>query len=79
MKIPIIHFRTESPLFVWGPLPEGNIFGAPEGTVSPAVDAGYYLLLKPLSVGEHVIEFGGTFDELGGGINTRYLITVVPK
>lgn len=72
-------YRTDSPLFVWGPLPEDNIFGAPEGTTSPAVDAGVYLLLAPLSVGEHVIEFGGTFDEFGASINTKYIITVVPK
>jgi hypothetical protein len=72
-------YRFESPLFVWGPLPEDNILGAPEGTSSPAVDAGIYLLLAPLSVGQHVIEFGGTFDELGGSINTKYLITVVPR
>jgi hypothetical protein len=72
-------YRTESPLFIWGPLPEDNTFGAPEGTMSPAVDAGVYLLLAPLSVGEHVIEFGGTFDEFGASINTKYIITVVPK
>jgi hypothetical protein len=72
-------FRTESPLFTWGPVPADNIFGAPEGTTSDAVDAGYYLMVAPLSVGEHVIEFGGTFDHFGASINTRYLITVTPK
>ena len=74
-------FRFESPLFAWGPLPEDNIFGDPgaEGVVSPAVDAGYYLLLAPLSVGEHVIEFGATFDEFGASINTVYLVTVEPN
>lgn len=74
-------FRFESPLFAWGPLPEDNIVFDPgaEGVVSPAVDAGYYLLLAPLSVGEHVIEFGGTFDEFGATINTVYLVTVEPR
>jgi hypothetical protein len=72
-------YRSESPLFVWGPLPEDNVFGAPEGTTSLAVDAGVYLLLAPLSVGEHVIEFGGTFDEFDVSINTKYIITVVPR
>jgi hypothetical protein len=73
--------RFESPLFVWGPLPANNIFGDPgaEGVVSPAVDAGYYLLLAPLSVGQHVIEFGATFDLFGASINTVYLVTVAPK
>lgn len=72
-------YRTESPLFIWGPLPEENLFGDPdlEGVISPAVDAGFYLLLAPLSKGEHIIHFGGT-SASGGVINTVYLITVVP-
>jgi hypothetical protein len=75
------NYRFESPLFTWGPLPEDNILGDPsaEGVVSPAVDAGYYLLLAPLSVGQHVIEIGGTFDEFGASFNTVYLVTVAPK
>ena len=79
-------YRFESPLFVWGPLPEDNILDTeeldvPEGTLSDAVDAGFYLLLAPLSVGEHVIEFGGTLGGVlsGNSINTKYIITVVPK
>lgn len=78
-------YRTESPLFSWGPLPEDNIFAffgvdAPAGTTSPAVDVGVYLLLPPLSVGVHTIEFGATNSgELSGSINTRYKITVAPR
>ncbi len=78
-------YRVQSPLFVWGPLPEGNIFqffglDAPAGTTSDAVDAGFYLMLAPLSVGTHEIHSGGTFGgDLGGEIDTTYIITVVPK
>jgi hypothetical protein len=78
-------YRVQSPLFQWGPLPDNNIlqfFGldAPAGTTSPAVDAGYYLLLAPLSVGEHTIHFGAMIGgELSGSIDTTYVITVVPK
>jgi hypothetical protein len=78
-------YRTESGLFTWGPLPEGNIFqafglDAPAGTTSDAYDAGYYLLVKPLSVGEHVIHFGATFGgELSGEIDTTYRVRVVPR
>ncbi len=72
-------YRTESPLFVFGPLPEDNVFGADAGTTSPSVDAGVYLFLPPLSVGEHEIRFGGTFDEFGFSIDTTYHITVAPK
>ncbi len=72
-------YRVESPLFEFGPLPEDNILSAPAGATSVGVDAGVYLLLAPLSVGEHVLSFGGTFDEFGFSIDTTYLITVVPK
>jgi hypothetical protein len=71
-------YRTESPLFEFGPLPADNILGAPEGATSEGVDAGFYLLLTPLSVGQHTIHFGGTFAD-GGSIDTTYIITVVPK
>lgn len=73
-------YRGESPPFVWGPVPADNIVGAPAGTTSLAADAGYYLMLAPLSVGTHMIEFGGTFGgELGGEIDTTYIIRVVPR
>jgi len=78
-------YRTESPLFTWGPLPEDNIFAffgvdAPAGTTSEAIDVGAYLLLAPLSVGDHTIHFRGTNSgELAGTIETTYVVHVVPK
>jgi hypothetical protein len=78
-------YRVQSDLFKWGPLPADNILAfsgldAPKGTTSHSVDAGYYLLLAPLSLGEHVIHFGGTFGgDLSGSIDTTYIITVVKK
>jgi len=37
---------------------------APAGTTSTAVDAGYYLLLAPLSVGRHALQLTGALDPL---------------
>jgi hypothetical protein len=71
-------YRVQSPLFEFGPLPDANALGLPGGTVSASVDAGYYLLLAPLSVGEHVIHFGGTFDEFSFTVDTTYKIKVMP-
>ena len=71
--------RVESPLFEFGPLPPDNLFGAPTGTTSLAVDAGVYLLLEPLPVGTHVVHVKGTFDLLGSSIDTTFNITVVSK
>lgn len=75
-------YRVESPLFEFT-LPANNLFAffgldAPAGTKSPAVDAGYYLLLAPLSVGEHTIHIGGSFDLLGVTFDNTFNITVVP-
>jgi hypothetical protein len=41
-------------------LPEDNLFGVPElgGTMAyPTVDEGIYLMLAPLSAGQHTIHF----------------------
>jgi hypothetical protein len=78
------NYRVESPLFEFGPLPEDNLlafFGvdAPAGATSDAVDAGFYLLIPPLSVGRHMVRVGGTFDEFDASIDTTFLITVVPR
>lgn len=72
-------YRVGSPLFEFGPLPQDNLFGAPAGTISPAVDAGVYLLLRPLKVGHHTLRVRATFDEFGASIDTTFNITVLPK
>lgn len=72
-------YRFVSPMFTWGPLPADNILGAPVGTTSNAADAGYYLLLTPLSAGNHTIHFGGIVDSLGASIDTTYNIRAVPE
>jgi hypothetical protein len=78
VPVELAPFRFESPLFEWGPLPNDNIFqffglNAPVGTTSPAVAAGYYLLLEPLSVGNHVLRFGHSFAP------ATYNITIIPE
>jgi hypothetical protein len=54
-------YRADSPLFVFGPLPENNLANAPVGATSPAVAGGIGVLLRPLSPGPHVVRFGGEF------------------
>ncbi len=78
--------RVDSPLFQYGPLPEGNIlqlFGyvAPAGATSPSVSDGYFAMLKPLSRGVHTLRFGGSLDltSIGGPLfiqDIRYKIIV---
>jgi hypothetical protein len=67
-------YRFQSPLFFWGPLPANNLLDFPAGTVSPAVSDGYFLLLYPLSPGQHVIHFTGGVP--GFTLDITYHLTV---
>jgi hypothetical protein len=50
-------YRFQSPLFNLT-LPENNIFGLPAGTTQAVAD-GFWILLEPLTAGNHDIQFGG--------------------
>lgn len=57
-------YWTESSLYNYT-LPEGNIWGAPAGPTQQ-VAAGYYLMLKPLPPGPHVLHFSGANIDIVG-------------
>ena len=64
-------------------LPADNLFGIDAGTYSPAIDDGFYVMLKPLSVGTHALHFKGASSGcplIGGpfGVDVTYNLTVVP-
>src|SRR5262245_5693415 len=64
-------------------LPVDNIFGVPAGTYGPTFSAGYYVLLKPLAVGRHTVEFSFQFFWPPAGqvlsLSTTYFIDVVGR
>ena len=58
------NYRVQSPLFTIGPLPDNNVFEAsgvpaPEGTTTPSVSDGVFVMVEPLSVGRHTIHYYG--------------------
>ena len=58
-------------------LPEDNLFGLAAGTYSPAVDDGFYVMLKPLAVGHHIVHFHA--DAAGGfSSDVTYHLNIVP-
>jgi hypothetical protein len=63
-------------------LPADNLLNAigegpfPAGTYSPAVDEGFYVLLQPLSPGNHTLHFQGSQSN-GFSENITYNLTVV--
>ena len=58
------NYRVQSPLFTIGPLPANNVFEAtgvtaPEGTTTPSVSDGVFVMVAPLAAGAHTIQFSG--------------------
>ncbi|HUS36091.1 MAG TPA: hypothetical protein VM680_12140 [Verrucomicrobiae bacterium] len=72
------NFRTESPLFTFGPLPENNFLGLPEGTTSPSVADGYHVMLAPLSAGQHTIHYTGAivFTQEADGFDFSFTLDI---
>ncbi len=64
--------------------PCGNLeqyfgLGFPNTGTFPAVAAGYYLMLEPLPIGNHTINFGGTFgNPINFTLDVTYHLTVAP-
>ena len=81
---PIQSHRAASPLFTWGPLPDNNVlelfgFNAPEGAARLSAADGFYLMLKPLSVGRHTLHYTGTFGPpINFTLDITYNLTVSP-
>ena len=85
-------YRAKSPLFQYSLVPSDNLFEAQgfhiSGHVPPpgAVSDGVYIMVAPLSVGKHVIKFGGEYFVPGVtpdqdflfSLNITYKLTVVP-
>jgi hypothetical protein len=75
-------YRVVSPVFDYT-IPENNIydvfgFDFPPQTVEGAVADGAFLMLAPLSVGQHTIRFTASFGG-GFGFDVTYFINVVPR
>jgi hypothetical protein len=84
--------REIAPVFTYNLPPQHNIMQEffhenISGPQSPAVADGYYLMLKPLSPGSHVIEFSGAMSDLsamqpqlpGFTVHSTVTLNVVPK
>jgi hypothetical protein len=75
-------FHEKSPVFSVT-FPDNNVFqffgcNVPAGTYTPFVDEGYYVMLKPLSVGQHTIHFHGDIPApVNFSLDITYHITVV--
>jgi hypothetical protein len=70
----LTNYRATSPDFHFV-APDNNVLGVPAGSGEMAAD-GYYLLLAPLSEGQHTIHFKGTIDMFAFTAEETYHLTV---
>jgi hypothetical protein len=79
----LFSYRAPSPGTFELTLPDNNIFGVPAGVYGPTVSDGYYLMLAPLSRGQHTIDFAGSISPnapFGSfDLNVHYNINIVPR
>jgi hypothetical protein len=68
-------YRATSPNIVFALAPLPNVLGVVAGS-GELVGDGYYLLLAPLSSGQHTIHFKGTFSQWGVTIEETYYLNV---
>ena len=61
-SIDLSHARVQSPLFKTKVAVDNPFGEPPEASAKTAFADGYWVLLKPLSVGDHVLHFKATFD-----------------
>jgi hypothetical protein len=69
------YYRALSPEFDLV-LTADNIFGAPAGTYTPGAADGVYLMLAPLSRGQHTIHFHADFTGTSNVVDATYFLTV---
>jgi len=71
-------FRVVTPSMQLVAVANGLCDDEAAGTIVPAVGDGYYIMLKPLPVGTHTVEFGGNMPDVGFALDMTYHITVTP-
>ncbi len=74
------NFRVQSPFYYFNMMPSTNNFlGVDGATEGYSVSDGYWVMVRPLSPGTHVIHFEGSWTAGGGGVqNVTYNLTVTP-
>ncbi len=72
--------RLQSTLFEFTAA-EDNIFGIPEPYTRLGLDDGYWVILEPLSVGEHTLHFQGTVTHelISFEVDATYQLTVTEQ
>ena len=73
-------YRVQSPLYSFS-APDNNVLFVPGPVSGESVSDGFWLMLAPLSAGQHTLHFGGVFNCLpifSLTIDQTYNLTVLP-
>lgn len=60
-------------------LPDNNFMGQPAGLFTPNVDNGYYVMVRPLSRGQHVLRIQAINSDASWSLDVTYHLTVAPS
>jgi hypothetical protein len=71
----LLAYREQSAVFSVT-VPPGNLLGLDPGTYAPCLDDGYYLMLAPLSRGQHTLHFSATTADQMFSLDVTYHLTV---
>ena len=70
-------YRVKSELFYFKTLPEQTCLDpCVTGELQPALADGYWIMLNPLSAGNHTLHYRGSYPKLGWVVDVTYLIEV---
>ncbi len=73
----LLPFRTTTELFYFQALPELTCLDpCVTGELQPGVADGYWIMLRPLSPGQHKLNYKGSYPKLGWAIDVTYTIEV---
>jgi len=71
----LLNYREQSSVF-GVTVPAGNLLGLDPGTYAPCVDDGYYLMLAPLTSGQHTIHIMAANSDNSFNLDVTYHLTV---
>jgi hypothetical protein len=71
----LANYREESPVFTTR-VSEDNILGLPAGDYAPSLDNGYYLMVNPLTPGQHSIHFKAESADHTFSLEVSYIVNV---
>jgi hypothetical protein len=75
-RIPVYRVRSD-PLMFTMTLPSDNPFNSPGGRTTHATSDGYWVFLKPLNPGQHILYFAGSCSGGSRNVKASYNLTVM--